>query len=346
MTSGDASSRGALLRADLEDVLERSRDAWGAFRGARIFVTGGTGFVGKWLLETFNHANDRLALGASAVVLSRQPSRFAAAFPHLAGNGGIQVVAGDVRAFEPPAGSFSHVVHAAVDVASPAGPLEVFDTIVAGTRRVLEFASERAIPELLFVSSGAVYGEQPADLACVPETFRGAPETTRPQSAYGEGKRAAEWLASAYGVPAARIARCFAFVGPYLPLDASFAIGNFIGDKCAGRPIEVKGNGTAVRSYLYASDLARWLWTILANGRPGEAYNVGSEEGVTVRQLAERVAAIDPCVPVVVGNARASSPETRYVPSTRKAREQLGLTPAFPLDESILRTLAWARAAR
>ena len=169
----------------------------------------------------------------------------------------------------------------------------MMETILDGTRRTLDFSAACGCRKLLFVSSGAVYGRQPADVALLDEEFPGGPDPTSPGSAYGEAKRAAELLCVLRGQRAGvepKIARAFAFVGPYLPLDRHFAIGNFIGDALAGRPIVVRGDGTTVRSYMYGLDLALWLLAILVDGAPGRPYNVGSEEAISIGDLARRVA--------------------------------------------------------
>lgn len=340
---------GDRVRADLDALLERDEPLWGALRGARLFVTGGTGFVGKWMLESFVHANARLGLGMRAAVLSRNPEAFAAAHPRLHGAGGIEWLEGDVRDFADPPGAFTHAIHAATDVVADAASPGVREVIVKGTERVLDFCRDRGIGELLLVSSGAVYGRQPPDVERIDEALAGAASQTRPGTAYGQGKMAAESMAvarAATGGPSVRIARLFAFVGPYLPWDRHFAIGNFLADRQAGRAIEVRGDGTAIRSYLYAADLARWLWTILLRGQPGAAYNVGSEEVVSIADLARRIAAWENAsLPVRFASTPVPGrPPERYVPSTRKAREALGLEPTVSLSDAISRTLAWAGA--
>src|ERR1019366_2290552 len=130
---------------------------------------------------------------------------------------------------------------------------------------------------------------------------------------------------------------------PYMKLDAHFAIGNFIADRLHDRPIRVQGDGSPVRSYLYASDLMVWLWTILFKGESRRAYNVGSEEALNIAALAREVtAALPPAVDVSIeSTATPGASVHRYVPRTERAREQLGLSAQVPLREAIRRTHAW-----
>ena len=332
-----------IARADIEHVLAHTGAVWPSLRGARVFVTGGTGFVGKWLLETVVAANEKLGLGIATTVLTRDIGRFTTASPHFATVPGLSFIEGDIRDFAWPGGDYSHIVHAATDMAAGVSALHMFDVIVEGTRRVLDFAVQSQATKTMIVSSGAVYGRQPAELPRILENHAGLPGTP-----YGRGKRAAEWLASAHAAEHglhSTVARLFALTGPCLPLDASYAAGNFVADALARRPIAVGGDGTTLRSYLYAADMAIWLWTILARGQPGTAYNVGSEEQVSIADLARRVAALAP-TPVPVEIARSPEPgkaAERYIPSTALARETLELAERIPLDEGLRRMMAWNR---
>ena len=333
------------LAADLDVVLKDTGALWDDLRGARLFITGGTGFFGCWLLETLLWANDRLSLGASMVVLTRNRGAFLRKAPHLAGHRAVTLIEGDVRALDGDLGTFSHVIHAATASASPAQPAETFDTIVEGTRRALVFARRAGARRFLLTSSGAVYGRQPETVPRLSEDYAGAPDTLDASQAYAEGKRAAETLCAVHAAKSFEpaIARCFAFVGPYLTLDAHFAIGNFIRDALEGGPIRVAGDGTAWRSYLYAADLAVWLWTILLRGEALRPYNVGSSHALTIEALARLVA--DTLAPgAAVEIARQRLPDAaaeRYVPSVARAETELGLRATIPLAEGIRRTAQW-----
>ena len=337
------------LATDLDHVLDHTRELWAELRGERIFITGGTGFFGCWLLESLLWAQDRLGLGVEAVVLTRDPDAFRAKAPHLAGHPRVTLQAGDVRSYNFPAGTFSHFIHAATDASAKLNdesPLHMLDTIVEGTRHALDHAVACGAKRFLLTSSGAVYGKQPLEMNHIPEEYTGAPDPLDPSSAYGEGKRLAEHLCALYARGSdlePRIARCFAFVGPYLPLDIHYAIGNFIRDALRGGPIVVQGDGTPHRSYLYAADLAIWLWTILLCGSVCRPYNVGSEQSISVGNLAIAVRdLVNPKATVVVSHLPdpTSHPE-RYVPRVQRASTELGLHQAYSLEDAIHLTARW-----
>ena len=341
------------LAHDLDHVLRQTAGLWDELRGGRVFVTGGTGFFGCWLLEAFLWANDHLKVGTSIVVLTRDGNAFAKKAPHLAGHPVVTLHDGDVRTFEFPDGEFSHVIHAATDSGTTLDDrdrLLMFDTIVGGTRRTLEFARHSSARRFLLTSSGAVYGRQPAEVTHVPEEYSGGPDPANAGQVYAEGKRAAEMLCAVYADAQLQptIARCFAFVGPYLPLDVHFAVGNFIRDALQGGPIRIKGDGTPYRSYLYAADLAIWLWTILLRGQPMRPYNVGSAAALTIQELARVVAqTVKPSLEIEAAEQPiAGTPAERYVPDISRADSELGLRPTVSLADGIRRTVAWHTTQR
>jgi len=337
------------LAEDLDRILTHTRDLWEDLRDQRIFITGGTGFFGCWLLESFAWANEKLNLNAEAMVLTRNYKAFLKKVPHLATCPAIKFQIGDIRDFEFPEGQFPFVIHAATEASAKLNeenPLLMWDTITEGTRHTLEFAKHAETKKFLLVSSGAVYGKQPTEMTHIPEEYTGAPDPTDTNSAYGEGKRAAEILctmyAKMYGIQS-KIARCFTFVGPYLSLDIHYAIGNFIRDGLQGGPIQVKGDGTPYRSYLYAADLAIWLWTILFRGESCLPYNVGSDGDVTIKQLADIVAkTFEPGRQVKINQKNiAGNPTERYVPSISRVSSSLDLNVHVDLEKAIERSLIW-----
>ncbi len=339
-----------LFRSDLEPILQATAPHWQQIRNEHLFLTGGTGFFGKWLVESFLHANRELALNARITVLTRNPDAFRIAVPWLARDPSLHLVAGDIRSFPFPPGDFSFTIHAATEASAAlvaSDPAEMLSTQIAGTARVFQFAAQARTRKLLLTSSGAVYGPQPADLTHTPESFSGAPDPTATPSVYGEGKRVAELmgaLAAGTGLEV-KIARCFAFLGPHLPLDTHFAAGNFLHAALSNQPVRIAGDGSPLRSYLYAADLAIWLWTMLFTAPSMRPFNVGAEQAISIRQLAERVSALArPALPIEIARTPIpGQPPAQYVPSTERARNELNLRQTVALDEAIDRTLRWHR---
>lgn len=327
---------------DLRADFARAEDDLATLRGARILLTGGTGFLGRWLVSAVVHAHSFGGIDLSLdVVTRRDPS----ALPD--GVAGVHFVTSDVRELEC-VSAYDFVIHGAASSTSTWGvgdgaPATLADVIVRGTSRVLEIAAASSA-RMLFLSSGAVYGEQ---IAPVSELAQSAPTLGDPRSIYGQAKRVAEALCACsrteYSLPVV-IARLFAFVGPLLPLDAHFAAGNFIGDALRGKTIDVAGDGTARRAYLYAGELASWCWALLVRGNGGSAYNVGSSDDVSIKELAELVGRLaDPPVTVKVALPPGSGAASWYVPRVDKAFEELGLRASVPLPLAIEKTLNWYR---
>lgn len=332
---------------DVDNVIERARPSLKALTGARVFVTGGTGFLGRWVLAALARAARRYDI--HTVVLTRDAQGFQRMAPSLANDPAIRLIEGDVRTFEALFGHFTHVIHAATDTSVEAGRdhLGLAETVVGGTARVLRFARSRGARRFLFVSSGAVYGPQASFVETLTENYEGAPAALDAGSVYGQAKRLGEQLCFGAGCAEFEpvIARAFAFVGPGLPLNAHFAIGNFIADAVAGRPILVRGSGEAVRSYLFAGDLAAWLLTLLAHAPSMSCYNVGSDKAYALRDVAARVSAVAPHRPPVrILGQIGDGPRQRYVPAITKARD-LGLDVWTPLDDGIRSTIKYALRA-
>lgn len=335
---------------DLDHVVVSVGERWQHLRGKQLLLTGGTGFIGKWLLASFLQANQLYGLNSKVIVLSRNPELFCEEYPKLNGKDDIKWLKGDVRALRSEeATECAFAIHAATDVVASTSPTEIFETCTTGTRRVLDaMATNAEVSRVLLLSSGAVYGRTPPEVTAIPESWAGAPDPLIPASAYGEGKRVSELLcamaAAANPNVQVSIARCFAFVGPHLPLDKHFAIGNFIKAAMRGEDIHIQGDGTPIRSYLYAADLAHWLWVLLFDGPNARVYNVGGAESISIGALAHRVnRVLDGAGKVLIAKTplRGATPQS-YVPSIDRISNELTLKPTIDLDEAILRTARWA----
>ena len=336
-----------LFKEDLEQILAQSHEDLLSLKGGHLFVTGGTGFFGKWILESLSYANQRLLGGTLKITaLARDPARAKSLYAETRAANSVEWISGDIATFSFPEGSFSHVIHAATPARASVNelaPLTMLETTVQGTLRTLEFARKAGVSRFLLTSSGAVYGQQPSDLYGVPESHPGSLNPMDSKNAYAIGKLLSEHFCRHYSNSQLKclIARCFAFVGPGLPLDEHFAIGNFIGDALAGKKITIKGDGTPFRSYLYPTDLMVHLLAILARGESCTPYNVGSAQAIDIRGTAEAVSRVAGGSYEVLGTPDPSRAPTRYVPDTSKIVRELIPQLPLPLDQAILRTLQW-----
>lgn len=309
-----------------------------------LLITGGTGFFGRSILRSLIKSASKDKNGPTIKVLSRSPETFLRKYPEFDGYKWLNFLKGNVLDFEslPYGEKFTHIIHAATDstFGSLLDPLTRYKQIVDGTENMLKYAVKVGASRYLLTSSGGVYGQQPYNLEKIPESYLGMADPLRFDSAYSVGKRAAEHLCvlyqDKYGIETV-IARCFAFVGQDLPLNAHFAIGNFIRDAIREDAITVTGDGTAVRSYLDQLDLADWLITLLVKGENGQAYNVGSDVPISIGELAHLVRdLLSPGKPIrFLGIEKDNGIRSRYVPDISRVRNELGLDVTISLKHAI-----------
>lgn len=362
MFGTDHDMRHALLAEDMKRILAHTSDMWEELRGQAVLITGGTGFVGTWFLHAFLYANRHLHLQAQAYVVTRSISKALLMLPTLIVQAietkEIVLIEDNVATLSSLPRSCVWCIHAATDVVQSPNiedKLRVLDTCLAGTCQTITTAIKHGVERILVVSSGAVYGEQTSisDTTSPDELFQEDQAlgiTPATATSYAVGKVVSEHialtLAKEYGKHVA-IARLFAFAGPYLALDKQYAVGNFVKNILDNEPIHIRGNHRTLRSYMYPSDMIEWMLTILVKGKSGHAYNVGSEEKITIGALAQNIAEIAQkahLAPQFDNDTHAHSPVNVYVPNTQKSL-LIGLSCRVDIRHALDRMLSFYSAS-
>ena len=334
------------------DLLHRIHKCFTDINGARILLTGGTGFVGKWMLQTAKIAQASSQSKIELVIPTRRLSAQHVQDAIAIGCPYVSWVEGDFLTNSPHVGHVDMIIHTATPASAQLNaenPAEMLRINVEAMKSVFKYAGNNQ--PLLFTSSGAVYGTQPQTVSHIPEGSVQPDPPARQLNAYAQGKQIAEQLcreAGDIGKCSPIIARLFAFGGEYLPRDTHFAIGNFIQNALDRQPIAVQGDGRARRSYLYGADMATWLWSALAFGENEEPLHIGSEHSVSILELAQTVAKVSGEVlnyvpDITVAKAiDPSEPVHQYVPANLRTRQTLQVSEWTSLEETIKRTLLHA----
>lgn len=320
---------------------------WQRLAHARLFITGGTGLFGHWLLDSLTDANQRLNLKISATVLTRHAELAKAKMPYL--DSRIHFHEGHVENFALPTERFDAIFHMATTSAEETfqgiSQTQKLQMLFDGTKRVIDLAHKSGAKRVLFTSSGAIYGSQLCNQ--IQESAAMLIDPLRAESGLALGKSVAEFLlrqASADTFLEVVIARCFSFVGPGMPLNLHYAIGNFIKNAGESNSIVIKSDGTAIRSYMYLGDLVWWLLKLLLDGKSGEAYNVGSDHPISIAELARKVAHLSPNAPEISIQGHSAYSvgvpvKNIYTPSIEKAKSELGLHISTDINSAISQTL-------
>lgn len=338
------------IRKDCEKSLSDYLESLDSLKNKSVLITGGTGFMGKWLTEAICLLNEKYDFNIKLHLLARNIQEYKEQVPHLAQQQFINLIEEDVRNITTLPDDISLIIHAA---GSPdnrkhiSTPLKTIDIITKGTQAILDTCLR--LPNLnkfVHISSNYVYGHQNDRLLNIKETEIGVSDPNSVNSAYSEAKRMAETICAVYRnqkrLPIT-IVRPFAFIGPYQELEKPWAINNFIRDSILGGPIRILGNENTIRSYLYGSDMAFWLLKILAQGETDSTYNLGSEQAISLKDLSKKITLnFNNKIEVLVKSSKIYplSPVVS-VPDITHIKTDIKVKQVFELETSIKRTIDW-----
>jgi len=342
-------SRGNLPSSDLREIVSNSQASLRKIASARVLICGGSGFIGTWFTSALLEANEELKLNIEIVLLTRDIEKAKKSLIPR-DKDPITFLKGDLSASENPftrvEGNFSHIIHAATPtiISNERNDQDIsYKSTVLGASRLADFSSSMtSVPTLLHTSSGAVYGIQPNELKNIPEGWINEKLATGITS-YGVAKLEAERIlsqASYSGVLNAVNPRLFTFFGPKLPLDAKYAIGNFVSDGLSNRDIVIKGNPNTRRSYMYPTDLVEWVLECLTNPSL-KPLHIGSDEGICMKDLANYVGEKLGARSVSAGNNEVMA--SNYVPSVTLTQNLLNVSGRVSLEDGMMRWINWLR---
>jgi dTDP-glucose 4,6-dehydratase len=311
-----------------------------------LLVIGGSGFFGKSILSAYQKGLLEPWGISKLFVMARNASQLKKSQSKLLA-GAVSLIDSDITICdELPYSDF--VIHAAssTDARNYSNNPEMEkNNIIAGANNYIRLAKKfHRKSKIVYCSSGAIYGQTSPDIHFISESLY---KNTSINSAsnkliYASAKQNSEHFFQLLGLSdmSVSIARCFAFVGPFLPRNQHFAIGNFIEDVVNQRPIEIKATHKVYRSYMYADELVIWLMTIAASANSScPVFNVGSGEAVELHELAKRIACTFN-LPVKSSQIIDSEHVDRYIPDVSKAEKELGLKIKIDLDAAIKLTIS------
>jgi dTDP-glucose 4,6-dehydratase len=298
----------------MHEVISSSKLELLKLDGAKILILGGTGFVGKWLVSTLIAARLEFHLDYEISIVTRFPQKSFALF----NDSRINFIKHDLASGTLKLPNADYFVHGSTPSVANTGAMNLQNVASAtlnGTISISNAISAKgAIGGVTFLSSGAVYGHQSANMSHLPERPAESPNPSL--TVYGQTKLANEILIaqmkSNFGTPVST-PRLFAFYGPHIALDEHFAIGNFIRDARAGGPIKVLGNSQTTRSYMYPTDLIKCLLRLITHPQ-GTPINLGSDQALTMKQIAEHVSAM--FKETKIDFLGEDKPPSNYVPAT------------------------------
>lgn len=327
------------------------------FEGKTVFLSGGGGFLGKYIVGTLCFLNDNVLVRPCRVI---SVDNYITGIPHphfnYRGRDDVLEVWGDITQPLPIREPVHYILHLA-GLASPVYykkyPMETIESAVHGVRNLLEIARKnmKTIEGFLFFSSSEIYGDPEDEAVPTPETYHGYVSSVGPRACYDESKRLGETITTVYAeqfeIPG-KIVRPFNVFGPGMGHADRRVLPTFAYKAINKEVIPIHGDGHQTRTFCYITDAVVGFLKVLLNGREGHAYNIGNADNeISMKDLAKLFVKIEgsgasykliPYPP----NYPAGEPQRRC-PDLTKAKLHLSYKPKVQLREGLRRFIDWCR---
>ena len=313
--------------SDLDEIASSCELNVKSMEGLHFCILGGTGFIGKWLTSSLLHLNDQYNLHLSLDIITRNASKSETLFnvsnTRAISFHEINLARTSKTLLRPPDVMIHGATASSIDKGSQSSDNVLLSTINGFNFLKLQLGESLSNkPVMLHLSSGAVYGNK-SENRPLGENDITADSSTK--DLYTRSKILGEEIVDFGNITnlwTGINARLFTFIGPHLPLNEHFAIGNFMHEALNSKRITIKGNAKTIRSYMYPSDLCEWLIKLIAN-KIIVPIHIGSDLPVNMRDLAEIVKNVTGAKKVYQ-NELDIAPNF-YYPSTKIAKRDLGL---------------------
>ena len=337
-----------VLREDLEAIIEENV-SWEKLKGKTVLITGASGMIGTYMLQTLTMLNDKFGYGIKVIAALRNALKLP---EEVRNREDVEILIHDVTKNFDVKEDVNYIIHAA----SPASPLimqnQPVETIAAntlGTFYTLSLAKEKNAEGYMFISSREIYGQPSEGQEFFYEDTYGFVDQLNPRSCYSEGKKAAETMCvcyhDEYGLNT-KIARLAHTYGPGMSIYDGRVQADFLKNVFHNEDIVLKSEGTAVRTYTYIGDAVAGLFRILLDSED-IVYNIGNEDGkVSIRELAEIMVSIYPerglklVFDIPEGGTKGTAPYTFGILNSGKLRS-IGWKPKYSVKEGFKRTLEY-----
>jgi dTDP-glucose 4,6-dehydratase len=284
-----------VLAKDLEEIAQNAELAEG-LKGASVLVTGATGLIGSQVVKALACMNRQQNTGIHVLAFVRSAEKAKRVFGALLDRGDVECVTGDIAEKLFYTGKVDYIIHGASPTSSKffvSNPVETIFVAVNGTKNVLEFAREKQVKGMVYLSSLEVYGTPAEDAGLIAEDYYGYIDPLQIRSSYSEGKRINECIcasyASEYGVPV-KVARLSQTFGAGVEYEDGRVFAEFMRCAMEKKDIVLHTAGKTVRSYCYTKDAVTALLYILQKGETAQAYNVTNmNTKVSISEMAQLV---------------------------------------------------------